>query len=469
MFLKSLTILNLKTNEVIREVKFRMGLNLVVDESNKDITGNGVGKTTFLKLIDFCLGKDKKAIYTDDETKKEYENIRKFLTEQNILITLVLKENFEVTDSEEIVIERNFSDGAKAIRSINGQKVLEKDFDLKLLSLIFLQDRTDKPTFRQIISHNMRYEDDNLNRTLNTLGSFAADEVYETLYLYLLGCNTNTGEAKNQLLTLIKNENIFKSRLEKITTKTAYESKLFLVNEDIKMLNIKKSNLKINTDFEKDLENLNNIKYAISQVSSEISTLSIRRDIISEAQQELKASTFNFDVKQLQLIYQQATKNIGNIQKTFDELVNYHNQMVIEKIKFITGELPNIEINLIEKKTILKKLLEEEKSATELVTKSDSFADLEKIIQAIAENNIKKGEYQNAITQIKEAENHLKDYNKKLTEIDVEIFSDNFELTVKTQKDKFNRYFSAISDELYNKKYVLNYDVKTNKKRAKIL
>ena len=86
--------------------------------------------------------------------------------------------------------------------------------------------------------------------------SFAADEVYETLYLYLLGCNTNTGEAKNQLLTLIKNENIFKSRLEKTTTKTAYESKLFLVNEDIKMLNIKKSNLKINTDFEKDLENL---------------------------------------------------------------------------------------------------------------------------------------------------------------------------------------------------------------------
>lgn len=313
----------------------------------------------------------------------------------------------------------------------------------------------------------MRYEDDNLNRTLNTLGAFAADEVYETLYLYLLGCNTNTGEVKNQLITLIKAEEAFKKRLEKTTTKTAYESKLFLVNEDIKILNIKKSNLKINTDFEKDLENLNNIKYAISQVSSEISTLSIRRDIISEAQQELKASMFNFDVKQLQLIYQQATKNIGNIQKTFDELVNYHNQMVIEKIKFITGELPNIEINLIEKKTILKKLLEEEKSATELVTKSDSFADLEKIIQAIAENNIKKGEYQNAITQIKEAENHLKDYNKKLTEIDVEIFSDNFELTVKTQKDKFNKYFSAISDELYNKKYVLNYDVKTNKKGQK--
>lgn len=137
MFLKSLTILNLKTNEVIREVKFRMGLNLVVDESNKDITGNGVGKTTFLKLIDFCLGKDKKAIYTDDETKKEYENIKKFLVEQNILIALVLKENFEVADSQEIVIERNFSEGVKAIRSINGQKVLAQDFELTLLSLIF--------------------------------------------------------------------------------------------------------------------------------------------------------------------------------------------------------------------------------------------------------------------------------------------------------------------------------------------
>ena len=463
MFLKSLIILNLKTNEVIREVKFRMGLNLVVDESNKDITGNGVGKTTFLKLIDFCLGKDKKAIYTDDETKKEYENIKKFLVEQNILITLVLKENLEIADSQEIVIERNFSEGVKAIRSINGQKVLAQDFELTLLSLIFPNQKADKPTFRQIISHNMRYEDDTLNKTLQTLDKYTTDVEYETLHLYLLGCDTNVGDTKNKVTAAITQENKFKNRLEKSETKTGYESQLFLIDDDIKMLNDKKASLNVNDNFEKDLDKLNNTKYAINKISSEISILSIRKDIILEAQEELKDSNFNSDLKQLGLIYQQATKNIGNIQRTFDELVNYHNQMVVEKIKFITGELPSIEANLLEKEASLKKLLEEEKSVAELVAKSDSFADLEKIIQALTENFRKKGEYENIIKQIEETEKHLKDFNKELSDINDILFADDFELIVKTQRDKFNRYFANISNGLYNDKYFLNYDATTKK------
>ena len=50
MFLKSLRIE--KTGGLIRHIKFKNGLNLIVDESNSQITGNGVGKTTVLKLID---------------------------------------------------------------------------------------------------------------------------------------------------------------------------------------------------------------------------------------------------------------------------------------------------------------------------------------------------------------------------------------------------------------------------------
>jgi len=57
MFLKSLQISN--TRGVIRNIPFHSGLNLIVDETPIDggeATGNNVGKTTVLVLIDFCLG-----------------------------------------------------------------------------------------------------------------------------------------------------------------------------------------------------------------------------------------------------------------------------------------------------------------------------------------------------------------------------------------------------------------------------
>ena len=68
MFLKSLTISN--KSKVIREIPFKKGINLIVDETGNQPTGNSVGKTTVLKLIDFCLGAEAKGIYLDPESRK---------------------------------------------------------------------------------------------------------------------------------------------------------------------------------------------------------------------------------------------------------------------------------------------------------------------------------------------------------------------------------------------------------------
>ena len=91
MFLKSLDIAT--PTKVIREIKFHRGLNLIVDETvNKQTeTGNNVGKTTVLRLIDFCLGKEAKSIYTDPENKRTtYTLVRDFLIKNEIIITLAL-------------------------------------------------------------------------------------------------------------------------------------------------------------------------------------------------------------------------------------------------------------------------------------------------------------------------------------------------------------------------------------------
>lgn len=70
MFLKSLAIT--KGATIIRDIEFRKGINLIVDKSEGKITGNSVGKTTVLKLIDFCFGANKNIIWEDPRIKKRY-------------------------------------------------------------------------------------------------------------------------------------------------------------------------------------------------------------------------------------------------------------------------------------------------------------------------------------------------------------------------------------------------------------
>jgi uncharacterized protein YydD (DUF2326 family) len=239
MFLKSLTILN--GAKVVREIEFREGLNLIIDESENQITGNSVGKTTVLKLIDFCLGANQKNIYVDPETKRqEYKLVKDYLIQNKILVVLILTTNLKSNNSEEITIERNFLARKELIRRINGEQLTEDEFEIKLLEKLFPSHQSEKPTLRQIISHNIRYKDGSINNTLNTLDTFTSDAEYETLYLFLFGCEFNNGNSKQEILSKLKQEDTYKNRLEKNQTKTAYESALAIVNNDIESLNKKK-------------------------------------------------------------------------------------------------------------------------------------------------------------------------------------------------------------------------------------
>ena len=467
MFLKSLTISN--DEKVIRKIEFRKGINLIIDESKEQITGNNVGKTTVLKLIDFCLGASPKNIYVDPESKrKEYQLVKDFLIEKKALVTLILTNSLDDENAKKIIIERNFLSRNKIIRKINGNHHIEKEFEAGLLKLIFTDHYAEKPTFRQIISHNIRYKDESINNTLKTLDRYTSDAEYETLYLFLFGCDFNKGNTKQEVLSKLKQEYNYKTRLEKQQTKTAYETTLSLINNKIEELNKQKANFNLNENFEADLDKLNNLKYQINKTSSEMSKLNIRRNLIIEAEQELNSTKSDIDIKQLQLIYQQATSHIIGIQKTFDDLVNYHNQMIIEKVKFIKNELPNLNNTIQRKNIFLKKLLLDESSLSALITKSDSFEELEKLIIELNENYRKKGEYENIISQLEEVENNIKDYNIKLNEIDVVLFSDDFEFIVKKQLDKFNKHFASISNSLYGEEYAIKYDITTNKKNQRL-
>ena len=89
MFLKSLKIFN--RSSLIREISFHKGINLIIDETpetiSKTTTGNNVGKTTVLRLVDYCFGGDGKNIYQDTEFKNQPNTfVEGFLKKNDIII-----------------------------------------------------------------------------------------------------------------------------------------------------------------------------------------------------------------------------------------------------------------------------------------------------------------------------------------------------------------------------------------------
>ena len=468
MYLKSLTITRGDGVE-IRAIQFRSGLNLIIDEtplgSGKE-TGNNVGKTTVLKLVDMCLGAKPKGIYTDNENKKnEYREVKEYLISQKIIISLVLKEDLSRSDSREVIIERNFLGRRDRVQRIDGSSKTDEEYEEALTSLLFPGQYGRKPTFRQIIAHNIRYQDMSINNTLKNLDAFTRDDEYETLYLFLLGCNFDQGDAKQQLRTQINIEEAFKRRLESEATGSAYETALSLLEGEIEELEKRKTALDLNPNYEADLDKLNQLKYRTNVCASDIGRLELRRSLILEAQTAMQSDLSTVDVRQLGLIYEQATSLVSGIQKTFQELREFHTKMVESKIQFIVQDLPRIDTELIALREQLRRLVSEETDLSRAITQGDSFGALEKLLLELNAKHEKKGEYENILRQLRSVDARLTDLKARLETIDSALFSDEFAITIREQVNKFNRHFSSVSQELYGERYALKADTKTVKGR----
>lgn len=465
MYLYELKIISKK--KIIREIRFHLGTNLIVDEtsnSSKIETGNNIGKTTVLALIDYCLGGDAEQIYKDPESKKPLNYVKDFLVENEVLIVLKLKKDLFDEKSKEIIIERNFLQYNKKIMSINGENLIKnkgKDFERRLGLLILGEREDEKPTFRQTIAHKIRYKDERINRTLRVLNNFTTNIEYETLYLYMFGLPVLD---RAILMKKLSAEQKFKKRLENEQTLNELELQLDLVKRNITNLEMKKETLNINENYEEELEQLNSIKYKISNLSSRISELTLRKDLLRETEAELRGNITEIDTDSLKDLYSVAKKNVEAIQISFDQLINYHNTMILEKIKFLTQDLPSLEEEISMYKQSLEKALIREKELIGKLKVSNTFKDYENVIAELTEAYRRLGEFESSINQIQSSNQQIEQIEKEINNLEGNRFTTEFQELVKKQLMKFNQFFSYVSKTLYGEEYGISFEIKEDKK-----
>jgi uncharacterized protein YydD (DUF2326 family) len=456
MFLKQVIIQN--KNSIIRDIPFHKGINLIVDEtpvgSSKQATGNNVGKTTVLRLIDYCFGADGKNIYQDTEFNKQPNTtIENFLKNNEIVITVVLVDNLDLP-KEEVVIRKNFLSRNKKLQEINGENITDnKAFDKKLKEVIF-NSEVDKPTFKQIISKNIRDEKNKMANIVKVLNSFTRTEEYEALYLFWLGINTDSHNQKELLSKGKTREENFQKRLKKDGELSLIEQQLILLNAKIEELNQRKSKFNLNENYAADVDKLNDIKSKLNRSATELSRLEIRKDLINESKDDLEQEYTQIDTSQIKSLYEKAKSLISNIQVSFEDTVKFHNDLISEKLEYITKELPEIEQQIRKIKSEIIVLRNEEDTLTETLNKSALVEDFEKTILELNKQFERKGNLEEQKRLWLYSQEKLSGIDNDLNLINQGISSKDSQ--IQSRITEFNKYFSVISHRLYGETYLLS-------------
>ena len=454
MFLKELKIEN--RQGIIRVISFHKGLNLIVDETpegNRKKTGNNIGKTTILRLVDYCLGSDGKNIYQDSEFEgQENTKIKDFLIDTEVLITVTLVDDLDYP-IKEVIIEKNFLKRNKKVQRINGNNIKNDNFDSELKQVIF-DTSVKKPTLKQIISKNIRDEKNKLANIVKVLNPYTIKEEYEALFLFWLGISTATHEEKEALSKEKTKEDNYRKRLRKEGDLSLIEQQLLFTESKIKELQRVKETYKFNKNLEEQINEINEVKGRIAKLSTELSRLDMRRELIVESKEDLEKEKTNVDVSQIELLYKKATRLIPDLQVSFEQVVRFHNDLISEKIVYITKELPLIREKIKEVQKSISSFRKREKELSEIMNGAKDSKAYEAIIIELNKLFEQKGRFEEKKRYWISSDKKIKKINEDLETVNSEISSQN--TLIQDRITIFNKFFTKTSNTLYGEEYLLS-------------
>ncbi len=454
MYLRNLKIID--GDAIVRNIHFHKGLNLIVDEtdiSKRQESGNNVGKTTVLRLVDYCLAGKGKSIYQDPEFQDKTNTlVENYLHDADVIIECTFTDDFSDNPEKKIVIERNFKARSNMVIRVNGEDVRKKYFQ-SILKQEFFDTDVEKPTFRQIIARNIRDEKEKLVNTIKVLHTNVTKEEYEAIYFFWFGIDTDTASRKLKLSDSKKAEQKLLTRLKKERSRPELEQALNIVERDILTLEKKKEVFNLDESYEHDLEEHQRLRNQINKVSTQLNSLKLKRDIITESRGNLSKQLHDIDTNQLLEIYGEAKEKLTNLNKSFDSLVSFHNSMINDRIAFIDHEIPTIDSSIRKLESELSSLVATDRDLSISINKQGALRELEVIIDRLNERHEVKGGIEEQISLIERSEQRLARIQVELDSINDEISSTD---TILNQRVAgFNEYFSVISELLYDEQFIL--------------
>lgn len=441
--------------EIIRDIPFNIkGLSLIVDNTSdlSSESGNNVGKTTAIKVIDLCLGaKSVRELYYDPDTKTENKVIKEFLSTYKVQGEIILTSN-----KNKISVTRDlFPRGKCYINNIPKEKI--EDFWEELKKIIFKLDEP-FPTFRQLIQKFVRVSNTSESSMIKYLHSMTPTATYDTIYGFLFGflgkelasekndLSDQLNECKRTIRVLEKNENVQSIGVLK--------QKLELVDKELNKYLYKRDQLSYLDSYKEELEKKRNINVTLADVEERMQLLKFDIETINESIQRLSDDQSNVDLSILKEIYDESQIYLPQLNKKFEDVLNFHNQMIQNRIDFIVECRFQKEKEYESLSGKMNLLLEEKKKITIDILDEGLLDELNSLNYKIEDLSEQKGEITQSIKLLAEQERIRTELQNQIEEITEQIDDNNVEDNLKL----FNKFFSEYCEKLYGEKYLLAYN-----------
>ena len=452
----------LKNDSLVREVTFKDGLNLIVNKrtSGKD-SGNSVGKSTLSRVLDYLFMSSGHDIYHDAEFGKDIPEIVSLINNNVLKFSL----DFNTVETKKAVISRIISiDDKNSKYFLNDVEVDKKQYSEFIAQAVFGL-TTDKPSLRNVSHKFIRNTNDKMQKTLNFLHGNTTPDVYDLLYLFLFGFNG---------LPLIKKKGDFNKEIKKQKTylaayrnpnrETVLAKMIKPLKKEIAEAERNIKNFDFKDSHDESLKKLSEIQKNISDYSLSYASLNMRVRNIEESILSLKNNITQLVENDLMEIYNSAGIYFnGELKRTYEEMVLFHNDIIKNKISFLESELlkKKEEIETVNKK--INDLHEQESSLFRTIKEPETLKSINQLFNKLTELRENLASIESNLSRINDTNaliKSLEDSREKLL-LEIELAVQGLEKNIEI----FNEFFGDLTKEIYGERYIfdLSFDVDKGK------
>lgn len=461
MIIKKLIVRKTKpSEEIIREIVFnKKGLNLIVDNTPENAieSGNSVGKSTAIKIIDLCLGaKSVRELYYDADTRSENKTVKDFLSKYKVQAELCLEDG----NNKEYTIKRDlFSNGKKYIFD---KIYTEQDFWEELKKIIFHLNEP-RPTFRQLIPKFVRLATTSEDGMIKFLPAMTTIDTYDTIYCFLFQIYSDSLLSKKGELTekISECQKAIQTLEKSITSLGLLKQSLEIINADLEDLNVKRNKLSYMDVYRDELDTKRKLTLRINDLQEKMELLEFEIDITEKSISNLSKEKKDIDFNTLQALYMEAKSYLPELQKKFEDLVDFHNCMIQNRIDFIQEQLSTKQELFTQYSRQLQEILLEKEKITVEALDEGLLDELNMLNRKIEELSLKKGEITQSIHLLEEQGQIRQQLNQELDELEGQMEDSGIEEKAKV----FNQIFADYCDKLYGEKYLFDYNPKWKEER----
>ncbi|HCL4065656.1 TPA: DUF2326 domain-containing protein, partial [Pseudomonas aeruginosa] len=455
-------VLVVKNGDVLREVFFNDGLNLIINKSSGvERTGNSVGKSTLSRVLDYLFLSDGEDIYTEPEFGRLIPEVHSFIESNQITVFL----DFIGLDNNNHVIGRELTvRQASSFFIVNSETVSRREYmdfvAQKVFGLV-----TEKPSLRTVVHKFIRNTHEKMQKTTRFLHVNTKPDVYDQLYLFLfgfgaLGLLRDKAILNNKIKTKRKHLAAYRDPYKE----SALEKMLAPLKDEERIIQEKIDNFDFSDSQEDSVQELVQIQRLISELTIEYSTYLSRVDYLRRSIESLKENAAKVDGRELSSIYKDAGVSISSeLKRSYEDLVAFHNRLISNKINLISRDIIRYEDAVSELKGKIEDMHLAESRVFKGIKEPEILKSIGQVYNELSDVKERMAAIGALLEKIQDAKEIIASLEGSKAAIVSEISrsADEFNNNVAI----FNKEFSSLSKLFYGERYLfdLEFDVEEEK------